>query len=35
MESENRELIKALIPFNDMSDANLDAILKSANLTPV
>jgi CRP-like cAMP-binding protein len=35
MESENRELIKALIPFNNMSDADIDAILKSAKLAPV
>jgi hypothetical protein len=35
MESEDRELIKALTPFNDMSDADFDEILKSAKLTPV
>ncbi|MDG2071900.1 MAG: cyclic nucleotide-binding domain-containing protein [Pseudomonadales bacterium] len=35
MGSEDRELIKALTPFNDMSDADLHEILKSAKLTPV
>lgn len=35
MESEDRELIKALTPFNDIPDADFDEILKCAKLTPV
>ena len=35
MESEDQELIKALSPFNEMSDADFSEILKEAKLTKV